>query len=51
MHSIPLIVGVGKDRRIKTWFMVKPEKAALISRTNLRTKDYNTGAGPEDSRQ
>ena len=45
MYSVPILVGVGKDRRIKTWFMVKPEKAVPISRTNLRTKGYWRCAG------
>ena len=41
-------MGDGKERRIKNWSMVKPEKAApVITGTALRT----TGPVPVDSRQ
>ena len=48
MSTIPVIVGgVGKERRIKNWPMVMPEKAAPVTGTTLRT----TGPVPADSRQ
>ena len=45
-HCIPL-VDVGKERCIKNRSIVKPEEAAPVTRTTLRT----TGPVPVDSRQ
>ena len=42
-----LKVTVEKDRRIKNWTMVKPDKAAPVTATTLRT----TGPVPADLRQ
>ena len=46
IHSISTM-GVGKERRIKNCFMMKPEKAAPVIGTALRT----TGPVPVDSQQ
>ena len=46
VHYIP-IVGVGKERRIQNWSVVKPEKAALVTGTTLGTN----GPVPADRRQ
>ena len=35
IHCMPLM-GVGKERRINKWIMVKPEKAAPVTGTQLR---------------
>ena len=36
-YYIPIVVGVGKERHIKNWSMVKPEKEISVPRTALRT--------------
>ena len=36
VHYIP-VVGVEKERRVKDWSTIKPEKAAPVTRTTLRT--------------
>ena len=50
MHTNVSIVGVGKERctlLLNSWSTVMTEKAALVTRTTLRT----SGHAPADSRQ